>query len=38
MVGLSRYRREFAPMTLGWIETGIGLMSVLFLAAGYWTL
>ncbi|UCC52059.1 MAG: YwiC-like family protein [Anaerolineaceae bacterium] len=38
IVGLSRYRREFAPMTLGWIETGIGLMSVLFLAAGYWTL
>ena len=38
IVGLSRYRREFAPMTLGWIETAIGLVTVLILAAGYWML
>jgi hypothetical protein len=38
IVGVSRYRREFAPMKLGWIETGIGLMTVLILAVGYWML
>jgi len=35
-IGLSSYRRDFPPMTLGWIETGIGLMTVLIIAVGYW--
>lgn len=37
-IGLSPYRRDFPPMTLGWIETGIGLMTVLIVAVGYWML
>jgi hypothetical protein len=35
-IGLSPYRRDFPPMTLGWIETGVGLMTVLIIAVGYW--
>lgn len=35
-VGLSPYRRDFPPMTLGWIETGTGLLTVLIIALGYW--
>jgi hypothetical protein len=37
-IGLSPYRRDYPPMTLGWIETGIGLMTVLIIAVGYWML
>jgi hypothetical protein len=35
-VGLSRYRRDIQPMTLGWIETATGLFTVLLIAIGYW--
>ena len=35
-IGLSPYRRDYAPMTLGWIETAVGLMTVLLIALGYW--
>jgi hypothetical protein len=35
-IGLSPYRRDFKPMTLGWIETAIGLVTVLLIALGYW--
>ena len=35
-IGLSPYRRDLAPMTLGWIETAVGLITVLLIAAGYW--
>jgi hypothetical protein len=34
--GLSRYRRNIKPMTLGWIETATGLFTVLLIAIGYW--
>jgi hypothetical protein len=37
-IGLSTYRRDFTPMTLGWIETAIGLSVVLIIAIGYWLL
>jgi len=36
VVGLSKFRRDFAPMTLGWIETATGLAVVLIVAVGYW--
>jgi len=35
-IGLSPYRRSYPPMTLGWIETAIGLFTVLLIALGYW--
>ena len=35
-IGLSTYRRDFATMTLGWIETATGLVTVLIIAGGYW--
>jgi hypothetical protein len=35
-IGLSPYRRQFAPITLGWIETAVGLLTVLLIALGYW--
>jgi hypothetical protein len=35
-IGLSPYRRDFTAMTLGWIETGTGLFTVLLIAFGYW--
>jgi len=38
VVGLSSYRREIAPMRLGWIETAFGLLTVLIIAVGYWLL
>ncbi len=37
-VGLSPYRRDFPILTLGWIETGAGLVTVLIIAVGYWML
>ena len=37
-IGLSPYRRDFPTMTIGWIETAIGLLTVLIIAAGYWIL
>ncbi len=37
-IGLSPYRRDFPTMTLGWIETGTGLMTVFIIAVGYWIL
>ncbi len=37
-IGLSPYRRDLPTMTLGWIETGTGLMTVLIIAVGYWML
>ena len=36
VLGLSKYRRDFPPMTLGWIETATGLVVVLIVAVGYW--
>ena len=35
-LGLSPWRRDYAPMTLGWIETAFGLFTVLLVALGYW--
>jgi hypothetical protein len=35
-LGLSPWRRSYTPMTLGWIETAIGLCTVLLVALGYW--
>ena len=34
--GLSPYRRNISTKTLGFIETGYGLLTVLLVAAGFW--
>lgn len=36
LIGLSRYRRNWSTKTLGFVEIGLGLMTVLLVALGYW--